>query len=129
MEWTHLPRCERHCGFATTLNICVGCEGYITDGDYSHFCLFRKIGYELDGTYHPECIKVEKPFKTRLVRATLGLQYRPEMTRFPFICEACTVRSLLKWELTWMSGDMQLLMLEWMRIIDMADAWCGDKRK
>jgi hypothetical protein len=84
MEWTHLTKCERHRGFQTKLNIRVGCEGYITPDD-PHFCLFRKIGYELDGTslspcgnqYHLECIKVEIPLKTRLVRATLGLQYPP----------------------------------------------------
>jgi hypothetical protein len=82
MELTLLPGCERHSGFGTKLNTCVGCEGYITPGSIYHFCLFREIGHELDGTfftpcenqYHPECIKVGKPFKTRLVRATLGLQ-------------------------------------------------------
>jgi hypothetical protein len=131
MEWTHLPNCERHSVFRTKLNICLGCEGYITPGDHSHFCLFREIGYELDGTffspcenqYHPECIKVGKPLKTRLVRATLGLQYPLAMTCFPFICEACTVRAILGWELTLMSGDMQLLMLKRMHLIDMAHAW------
>jgi hypothetical protein len=133
MEWTHVPKCERHSGFGTKLNIFVGCEGYITPGDQSHFCLFRKIGYELDGAslsrcgnqYHPECIKVEKPFKTRLVRATLGLQYPPVMARFPFICESCTVRAVLGRELTWTSGDIQLLMLEWMCLIDMAHDWAS----
>jgi hypothetical protein len=85
MEWTHLPKYEHHSGFGTKLSMFVGCEGYITPGDLSHFCLFRKIGYELDGTYfspggkqyHPECIKVGKTFKTRLVRATLSLKYPP----------------------------------------------------
>jgi hypothetical protein len=122
MEWTNLPKGERHSGFGTKLNICVGCEGYITPGEQSHFCLFMKIGYELDGApfsprgnqHHPECIKVGKPFRARLVRA---------MTRFPFICESCTVRALLGWELTWTSGDIQLLMLEWMRLIDMVQTW------
>jgi hypothetical protein len=133
MEWTHLPRCEHHSGFGTKLNICVGCEGYITPADISHFCLFREIEYELDGTfftpcenqYHPECINVGKPFKTRLVRATLGLQYPPTMTRFPFICEACTVRAVLVRELTWTSGDIQLLMLKRMLLVDMAHAWAS----
>jgi hypothetical protein len=133
MEWTHLPRYERHSGFGKKLNICVGCEGYIPPGNVSHFCLFRKVGYELDGTlftpcesqYHPECIKVGKPFKTRLVRTTLGLHYPPSMTHFPFICEACTVRAVLGRELTWTSGDIQLLMLERMRLIDMAHAWAS----
>jgi hypothetical protein len=126
MEWTHLPKFERHSGFRTKLNTCVRCEGYITPGDHSHFCLFREIGYELDGNfytpgenqYHPDCIKVVNTFKTRLVRAKLGLQYPPAMTHFLFICEACTVRAVLGWELTWTSGDMQLLMIKRMRIID-----------
>jgi hypothetical protein len=47
------------------------------------------------------------------------------MTRFPFICEACTVKSVLGRELTWTSGDMQLLMLERMRLIDMAQSWAS----
>jgi hypothetical protein len=50
MERTHLPKCDRHSGLGTKLNTCVGCEGYITPGDHSHFCLFREIWYELDGT-------------------------------------------------------------------------------
>jgi hypothetical protein len=130
MEWPRIPKRERHSGFGTKLNICVGCKGYITPGDHSHFCLLREIGHELDGTsfsngdnqYHPECIKVGKPFKTRLVRATLGLQYPPAMTHFPFICEACAV---LGRELTWTSIDMHLLMLQWMRLIDMEHAWAS----
>jgi hypothetical protein len=132
MEWTHLPKFERHSGFGAKLNMCMGCEGYIiTPGDHSHFCLFREIGYELDGTSfspcgnqcHPECVKVGKYFNTRLVRATWGLQYPPPMTRFPFIHEACTVRSVLGRELTWTSGDTHLLMLERMRLLDVAHAW------
>jgi hypothetical protein len=45
------------------------------------------------------------------------------MTHFHFICEACTVMAVLGRELTCMSGDMQLLMLERMRLVDMAHAW------
>jgi hypothetical protein len=109
----------------------VGCEGYIPPGNVSHFCLFRKVGYELDGTfftpfesqYHPECIKVGKSFKTRLAKATLGLQYPPAMTHFLFIFETCTVKAVLGRELTWTSDDIQLLMLEYMRLIDMAHTW------
>jgi hypothetical protein len=131
MEWTHLQKCERHNGFGTKLNICVGCEGYTTPGDHSRSCLFRKIGFELDGTsfspcgnqYQPECITVRKPFKTRLVRATLGLQYPPAMTHFPFICEACTVRAVRGRELTWTSDNIQLLTPKRMRHIDMTHAW------
>jgi hypothetical protein len=45
--------------------------------------------------------------------------------RFPFICEACTFRAVLGQELTWTSCDMQLLMLERMRLIYMAHAWAS----
>jgi hypothetical protein len=47
------------------------------------------------------------------------------MTRFPFIFEACTVRAVLGGELTWTSGDIHLVMLEWMRLIYMAHAWAS----
>jgi hypothetical protein len=47
------------------------------------------------------------------------------MTHFHFICEACTSRAALGRELTWTSGDIQLLMLERMRLIDMAHAWAS----
>jgi hypothetical protein len=65
-----------------------------------------------------------KPFKTRLVRSPWGSS-TPSMTHFPFICEVCTVRAVLERDLTWTSGDIQLLMLEYMRLIDMAHAWAS----
>jgi hypothetical protein len=52
-----------------------------------------------------------------------GAPVPPAMTHFPFIFEACTVRAILGRELAWTSGDIQLLMLERMRLIDMAHAW------
>jgi hypothetical protein len=54
---------------------------------------------------------------------TLGLQYPPAITPFPLMCESIALRAVLGWELTWTSGDNQLLMLEQMRLFDMADAW------
>jgi hypothetical protein len=45
------------------------------------------------------------------------------MTHFPFICEACTIIAVLGQELTWTSSDMQLLMLERMRLVYMAHNW------
>jgi hypothetical protein len=47
------------------------------------------------------------------------------MTHFPFICEACTVRAVLGRELTWTSGDIHFVLLERMRLIDMAHAWAS----
>jgi hypothetical protein len=131
MEWTNLPKCACHSEFGTNLSICVDCEGYITPGDQYHLCIFRKTSYYLDGIpfppcgnqYHPACIKVGKPFTTRLVRATLGLEYPPAMTRFPFIYESCTIRAVLGRELNWLSRDIQLLVIKRMRFINMAHTW------
>jgi hypothetical protein len=49
----------------------------------------------------------------------------PSRDFFPFICEACTVRAVLGRELTWTSGDIQLLMLGRMRLVDTAHAWAS----
>jgi hypothetical protein len=47
----------------------------------------------------------------------------PAMTRFPFICEACTIRAVLGKELTWTSGGIRFFIVERMRLIYMAPAW------
>ena len=61
------------------------------------------------------------PFTSRR-RGQAGLRF-PQVSDWPnFICEACTVRQVLRRELTG-PGDTQLLMLERMRIIDMAWSW------
>ena len=45
-------------------------------------------------------------------------------TNLPFICELCTTRVYLQREIDpFDSSDMQLLMLERIRMIDMAHAW------
>ena len=40
-----------------------------------------------------------------------------------FICEACTVRAVKERELSWKADDTALVMLEQMRLIDMAHNW------
>jgi hypothetical protein len=47
------------------------------------------------------------------------------MNHSPFICEAFTVRAILGRELTWTSGDIHIVMLECMCLIDMAHAWAS----
>jgi hypothetical protein len=130
MEWTELPKRERQSGFGTKLKICVGCEGYITlGGIILIFVYLERLGMSwilfitLWQAIPPIVHKGGKPFRTRLVRSTLGLQYPPAMTKFPFICEACTVRAVLGRELTWTPGNIQLLMLERVCLIDMVHAW------
>jgi len=54
----------------------------------------------------------------------------PELKEFPgFICEACTVRSVLDRELTLSAKDLMLLMLEHIRFIDMVHAWARSTHK
>jgi hypothetical protein len=63
------------------------------------------------------------PFTTRLFYHTKGLGYPPQLTSFPFICEGCTVRVLLRRELIICPTDIYLLKLERVRMFDMAYAW------
>ena len=72
--------------------------------------------------YHHGCLRAGHPFQTRL-RDRGGLTY-PSVEYVPnFICEACTVRAVLGRELGTGSHDMGLLLLERMRMIDIANRW------
>jgi hypothetical protein len=91
MEWIHPPGCERHSGFGTKLNTCVCCEGYITPGDVSHFCLFREIGYELDGTFYalgesisPGVHKGGETFQDKAGESHIGAPIPPSNGLFSF---------------------------------------------
>jgi hypothetical protein len=63
------------------------------------------------------------PFVTRLPKA--GGMYCPrDLAAYAqFICEACTVRSVLKRELSLYPSDTVLLMLERARLIDLTNHW------
>jgi hypothetical protein len=63
------------------------------------------------------------PFVTRLPKA--GGMYCPrDLAAYAqFICEACTVRSVLKRELLLYPSDTVLLMLERARLIDLTNHW------
>jgi hypothetical protein len=71
--------------------------------------------------YHATCIAVGAPFVTRR-KDHAGLSF-PKVTDWgTFVCEACTVRAVVRRELTDVN-DWQLLALERMRLIDMAHHW------
>ena len=78
-------------------------------------------------SYHTMCIRVGPPFVTRLKR-NAGLCF-PRVTNWgTFICELCTVRSVLQRE-PFRPSDQSLLRLERMRLIDMAHAWAAGTHK
>jgi hypothetical protein len=72
-------------------------------------------------SYHPQCIRVGVPFTTRRDKGA-GLVF-PDVRDWPhFICEACTVRSVLDRELHG-ARDWQLMCFERMRILDMVHSF------
>ena len=76
--------------------------------------------------YHKGCIQAGPPFRSRHRDPTQGLVYNPHLLAFPFICELCTVRINVQRELRPLVGDMQLLQLERMRMIDQSNSWSQD---
>ena len=70
------------------------------------------------------------PFTTRLVRGNLGgLQYPKDLTEsYTFVCELCSVRSVVGRELHGSAPDRVLLVLERMRMIDTASSLAPPSR-
>jgi hypothetical protein len=74
--------------------------------------------------YHVGCFRLTKPFLSRLsAEKGLSLPKGFEEMVPTFICECCTVRAVLQRELNHHHKDTILMMLERMRIIDMAHNW------
>ena len=75
-------------------------------------------------------MSVGAPFTTRLLRGNEGgLQYPTDLTgAYTFICELCTVRSVLGRELRGCTADRVLLILERMRMIDTASSLAPTSR-
>jgi hypothetical protein len=70
-----------------------------------------------------DCYRAGFPFKTRLL-ANGGLNIPSGIHEWPhFICEACTVRSVVDRELSWSAQDTALLMFERVRTLDMLHKW------
>ena len=94
-------------------------------------CSFALEGFKFDdGTictpcgvcYHPQCFRAGPPFYSRR-KNEAGLSLPRTIRQWAnFICEKCTVRSVLDRELDY-AKDWRLLCLERMRILDMAHSW------
>ena len=87
-------------------------------------CIFASTGFDnfapCGGVYHTQCISVGPLFRSRRINKG-GLTF-PRIKRWgSFICEVCTVRAYLGRELR--STDVPLLLLERMRVIDIAWYW------
>ena len=114
------------------LHLCAGCRGPLTKERWNVTCCFAVKGFPLQSSgpvrarpcgtsYHSRCIKVGFPFRSRR-SANQGLTF-PKVSIWPnFVCEACTVRAVLKRELHG-RFDNYLMCLERMRILDMAHRW------
>ncbi len=99
-------------------------------------CLFHDLGFWQDRIfyapckvcYHLGCLSVGEPFSSRFRDARRGLDFNPHMVGFPFICEFCTVRGGVGRKLEQSTQDLQLLMLERMRMIDASNSWASGTR-
>ena len=94
-------------------------------------CRFATSGFKIGNSkyrpcksrYHISCFKAGIPFQSRLPKGG-GLCLPTTIKEWPhFICEACTVRAVQERELSWGAADTALVLLERMRIIDMAHNW------
>jgi hypothetical protein len=100
-------------------------------------CAFYSKGFPIsDGPtarpcytqYHPQCLKIGKPFETRL-KDNDGLSF-PKIIDLPhFVCEVCTVREVVGRELRSDPNDTALVMLERARLIDTAHHWAASTHK
>jgi hypothetical protein len=73
-------------------------------------------------SYHAECIKAGEPFRTRLP-LDKGL-ICPSGPKLPhFICELCQVRGIINREVKARIKDLELLLMERMRLIDSLSWW------
>ena len=111
----------------------MGCELHVDPSTPHHECIFASSGFPLGAghampcgsVYHHGCQRVGHPFHTRL-RDQAGFTY-PSIEAVPnYTCEACTTRAVLGRELDSGSHDLGLLLLERMRMIDIANRWAAN---
>jgi hypothetical protein len=94
-------------------------------------CHFCDRGFQVDGftarpcatRYHVGCIRMGAPFTTRLTKEEGLFCPKDFANQQQFICEACTVCSVIKEELGWDPHHEVLLMLERARLVDTANKW------
>ena len=117
-------------GTSNKLTKCTGCLEPISSRIKHFRCHFSTKGFSWRGVtlkpcgvlYHVGCITVGEPFRTRLP-GRQGLSY-PDVDGIPiFVCEACSVRNVLLRELRTIPGDLTLMRLERMRMVDTACRW------
>jgi hypothetical protein len=114
----------------------VGCHHGHSLNQTTLRCSFADSGFEFsDGrrarpcktAYHPSCIRAGLPFTSR--RKNSGGLVFPDISVWPsFVCEACTVRSVLDRELVG-ADDWKLMCFERMRLLDMAHCWAEGTHK
>jgi hypothetical protein len=83
--------------------MCAGCHQSLSTSKAVIQCMFSSLGFPFSDSvqarpcntsYHPGCIRVGAPFTTRRDKGA-GLVF-PNVRDWPhFICEACTVRSVV----------------------------------
>jgi hypothetical protein len=117
------------------LKKCVGCDGPFTKKRPCHFvCDFQCSGFPFRDhrseiwavpcgvSYHADCVKAGEPFRTRLP-LDKGL-ICPAGPKLPhFICELCQVRCMINQEIQARVKDIELLLMERMRLIDSLSWW------
>ena len=119
-------------------NMCVGCNEPFGNGRLGarHSCTFAETGFQINGVqfppchsrYHPKCIKAGLPFQSRL-KDVQGLSF-PHHVSFPmFVCELCSVQANVGRKLGGTPRDIELILLERVRMIDCANAWANDTLK
>jgi hypothetical protein len=118
----------------------VGCLQAFRKGESVLRCHFALKSFPLNGAlqglpgprmsvpcqsrYHVSCFRLTKPFQSRLKdEGGLSLPAGIASVLPIFICECCTVRSVLGRELTWHPRDRALMLLERARILDMVHQW------
>eukprot|EP00956_Cyclotella_meneghiniana_P001836 scaffold2011_cov26-Cyclotella_meneghiniana.AAC.6 len=130
LGWTSLPRFAVRGGIVNKPSTCAGCHQSLSLSKHILTCHFSRRSFNLpSGTpvqpcgvsYHTCCFPVGPPFSSRL-KDGRGLFFPGVRHWGTFICELCTVRAVVNRELHCV-GDFDLLRVERMRIIDMANAW------
>ena len=125
-------------GSSTKRSLCVGCnKGFgLTKQTERHRCIFAETGFQINGIrfpachsrYHGGCIRAGAPFRTRL-RNGQGLSF-PSHLSFPhFVCELCSVQANVGRRLNGNAKDLELILLERVRMIDCANAWADNTLK
>jgi hypothetical protein len=134
--WHTLPLPPGPNGTGNKRHCCAACLQSLSRTPNTLRCSFSGRGFSsTSGTqlqpcrtaYHSSCISVGFPFTSRR-RHQAGLSF-PSVSEWPnFICESCTVRSVVNRELTG-PADWKLLCLERMQLIDMAHYWALNTHK